>query len=94
QIPEKYNRYKISNNKIEIKKRNIRGCPELYKNCIITQDGNVVLCCMDKKGKYSIGNVNNSTVNALWHSSQFNEYRTNLNNNELLDICHNCPVGR
>ena len=73
-----------------------------YSSCIIpwrqisiSHDGKMALCCLDADFSQIIGNVNTSSVDALWNSTQMKEYRTLLasGNKNSISLCRDCiPV--
>ena len=87
-VTNKIARYKREKNGRLILK-NSKGCPEL-QNCVITSDGDVVICCFDLHGKYSFGNAIKESLKDIWNSSNYREFRSKVMNNRKLPICKFC----
>ena len=70
-------------------------CTCLYLNkARIDPEGNYVHCFAFRK---SFGNILNSSLEEVWFSPEYKEFRKNLLNNNLMPICETCwgmmPIG-
>lgn len=50
-------------------------CRELWQRLSVHWNGNVTTCCADFDGLLTLGNVQNKTLMALWHSGELNKLR-------------------
>lgn len=83
----------MSNNK-----NRVIGCKLGYlKNRLaIWHDGIVALCCQDWMRKHIIGDLNKTTIQDLWKSSEMELYRSNiyLNRSGVSDLlCRKCALS-
>lgn len=53
----------------------------------IAQDGNVGLCC---SALYSLGNINNSSIEEIWNSQQMQKIRASFNKGDFPSVCGYC----
>ena len=51
------------------------SCPQLYQRIVIGSDGKVMMCSNDEDGKALIGDVNEQTVQQIWHGPHLNMLR-------------------
>lgn len=68
------------------------GCPEI-QNCVITCDGDVVICCFDVHGKYCFGNAIEESLQDIWDSKKYAEFRKNVMHKRNLPICEFCNTS-
>ncbi len=68
---------KFSNN---INKKNVFGCEQHrpIERFHVLFDGRVVLCCMDWRAQYVLGNVNKNSIKQIWHSARYEEIREKI----------------
>jgi len=50
-------------------------CPDLWQRLIITVNGYVGMCCGDHRVIEVLGNVNEDSIEDIWHSERLNEVR-------------------
>lgn len=69
-------------------------CWKMWHSCVVTWDGKVVPCCFDKDAKYVMGNLQDKSLNEIWHSNKYNAFRKAiLKSRSEIDICQNCSEG-
>lgn len=84
-------------NKIDNTKR-IKGCEQNRPNerLHICYDGKVILCCQDWRREEIIGDLNDLTIQELWNSAAYENYRLRISGgNELSapNLCENCNLA-
>lgn len=93
-VPEKDEnlRYRRDSSGRLIPKAKLKNrCWRLFSTIVIDVDGNVPACCFDKSGKYSFGNLKNSSLKDIWLGPVANAFRLRiLKNRREVDICNNC----
>lgn len=72
-----------ANEYIEVPKNKEFRCRNPFRRLDITWDGSVYSCDpdFDPKGKLLLGNVKDSSIHALWHSTIMNKLRDNFKRN-------------
>jgi radical SAM protein with 4Fe4S-binding SPASM domain len=91
---EKYSRYKLLGDKVEIKNGLKNHCFAIWRTSVITWDGQVVPCCFDKDADFKMGVLNGSNFKSIWKGEEYNKFRDNvLFNRKGLDMCNNCTEG-
>jgi len=92
---DKYSRYaQDSTGKWKVKHALLNHCWKLWHACVITWDGLVVPCCFDKDATHRLGNLRESTFDAIWHGAAYRQFRTQLlAGRDKIDICTNCTEG-
>lgn len=76
--------------KIDVKERTT-PCfmPKAYMT--IMPDGRVLGCgCMDGKEETLCGNLNEASMNEIWHGKEFNELRNSFQAGQLHNLCKTC----
>lgn len=70
------------------------GCYYPFKQFIIRPTGEVSLCCNDALGKYTMGNINETSMKEIWYSSRYNELRSEMlkNGRKNLQLCRYCDT--
>lgn len=69
-------------------------CWKMWHSCVITWDGDVLPCCFDKDGQYSMGNLRTNTFSSIWTSDSYNAFRqTLLHARKDIEMCRNCTEG-
>lgn len=88
----KFLRYKRdASGKLVPKAKLKNRCWRLFSTIVIDVDGNVPACCFDKSGKYSFGNLKDSTLKDVWLGNIAMRFRQAiLKNRKGIDICNNC----
>jgi len=83
------------NNKIN--KKNIFGCEQNrpIERFHVLFDGRVVLCCMDWKAQYVLGDVGRSSVKKIWNSPKYREIRKSIyeNKSNAPILCKKCKLS-
>ncbi len=95
-LPEnqRYRRYKMKNGKAVLMNPLRNHCWRLYRNPVITSEGDVIPCCFDKSLKYKMGNIYTRKFLEIWHSRPYYEFRKQVfTNRKNIDICKNCSDG-
>lgn len=54
------------------------SCLLVFRQMIIRPDGKVSLCCSDPLGKNTLGNLNESTLCAIWNGEKFRQVREQI----------------
>ena len=66
-------------------------CWRIFSTIVIDVDGNVPACCFDKSGKYSFGNLKDSSLEEVWLGENAMRFRKAIfKNRKGIDICNNC----
>ncbi len=84
-VPSLYDRY------IGVRRfafRNMKYCPFTFDVCHITIDGDVTPCCFGLP-RYKIGNIFESSLEQIWNSSAFKNFRK-----DQQKICAGCTLMR
>jgi hypothetical protein len=85
---------KLCNN---INKKNIYGCEQHrpIERFHVLFDGRVMLCCMDWKLQYVLGDVNECSIKQIWHSSRYKAIRKSIYGNEKSAplLCKKCKLS-
>ncbi len=93
---EMLTRYSDDNhNSISLKGKIKNSCWKHWSSMVITWDGDVVPCCFDKDAHFKMGNIQDDSLNSIWNSTRFNNFRkTILQQQKSIDMCNNCPLSR
>lgn len=84
-------RYKVvDDGKLVLKDMGV--CPEI-QNCVITADGDVVICCFDVHGKYKFGNCTEKGLDDIWDSKEYRGFRENVMDKRTIPICEFCNTS-
>lgn len=89
---EKHSRYHLgTDGSYHLKGRLIHRCWRLVSAMVIDAHGAVRACCFDKQGEYTYGNIDETDIRTLWHSSRAVNFRQAvMQYRENIDICRNC----
>ena len=69
-------------------------CWKMWHSQVITWNGLVVPCCFDKDAKHIMGNLKEQSIQEIWDSNKYNEFRLELlRSRKNIDICSNCSEG-
>lgn len=71
-------------------------CPQLWQRMFVHPDGVVTACCIDSERELVVGNVVDSTIEEIWHGSEYERLR-NLHKSgrsEEIPVCARCPLGK
>ena len=84
------------NRRVEPNPTAIVPCNQLWQRLVITYDGQVLMCCGDHNALNPLGNINEMSVQEIWHSELLNEYRKLHMRNRSSEIaaCSICEVNR
>jgi radical SAM protein with 4Fe4S-binding SPASM domain len=87
-------RRKIGGSTVEtyLRKMDVKrvACPWLMRTAMIHWDGSVVQCGSDHEGKYSVGNISESSLYELWNGPLKERREKHLNNNYEFEPCTSC----
>ena len=68
-------------------------CAKPFRELAFRWDGNVAVCCDDWTGKYKVGNINDTNLEDLWWSQEFEAARRMLYaSNRKFGPCVGCNV--
>lgn len=89
---ERYSRYRKDKDGNYVMKRKLKNhCWRVWSSAVITSEGAMVPCCFDKDGDYTLGNVNEKSIEAIWRGGKLNEFRQKIfNDRSNIPICCNC----
>jgi radical SAM protein with 4Fe4S-binding SPASM domain len=92
---DKYSRYhKQADGTYTIKNKMKNHCWKLWHSNVVTWDGQITPCCFDKDATYSMGNLNQTSFDAIWKNKKYAAFRKQiLSNRKAIDICKNCSEG-
>lgn len=91
---KKYRRYIVNDGSYKIKNKLKDHCFALWRTSVITWDGKVVPCCFDKDANFELGKLNGRTMEDVWKSEPYQNFRQGvLNNRKGLSMCTNCTEG-
>ncbi len=79
-----------------IMKKNTKGCEQNrpLERMHITFKGDVILCSMDWKWEYKIGNLNKDTIETVWNSKKYDKFREAIYLGENPpDLCKKCKLS-
>ena len=69
-------------------------CWKMWHSQVITWNGFVVPCCFDKDAQHPMGNLNEQSLQEIWESKNYEEFRQELlKSRKNIDICSNCSEG-
>ncbi len=90
-LNDKYRRYNVVNDKAVLKKKIKNRCWRMWHSFVVTSDAKVVPCCFDKYAEHTMGTLSNSTVEEIWFSQKYYEFRGKIfNNRTSVAMCRNC----
>lgn len=74
------------------RKYNHRRCAKPFREFTVRHDGGVALCCLDWRGNFKIGNVNETKMDVLWQSNRFMAARKFLyhGQRDKISLCDGC----
>lgn len=79
--------------KQETIKKSYRPCSEVYQKLSVDWDGTVTCCCADYDNFLVVGNMNESSLRAIWNTSEtLQQFRQLLDKNmhKSLTLCSTC----
>jgi len=89
-VEDEVARYNVEDGGLVLK--DASTCPEI-QNCIITVDGDVVMCCFDIHGKYKFGNCIETGLDEVWRAEGYTEFRRDVMAKRRLSICSFCNTS-
>lgn len=84
-----YDRKAFENNGV-LKPRYRKPCYWIWHSYVILWNGDVVPCCGDVEGKYTMGNILKQDVKDIWNSKKYRQFRKRVINECNVDICRLC----
>ncbi|MEA3272596.1 MAG: SPASM domain-containing protein [Patescibacteria group bacterium] len=83
--------------KNNIYKKQTAGCQQNrpLDRIHITYSGKVILCCMDWKSDYILGDLNKQTIQRVWDSTKYRKIRKRiyLKNEKSIALCKKCKLA-
>jgi radical SAM protein with 4Fe4S-binding SPASM domain len=81
-----------------VSKDSVFGCEQRrpLERMHINFKGDVVLCCMDWKWEHVLGNVAESSIDEIWNSEKYKQYREAIYSNgdpKVTDLCRKCKIS-
>jgi len=76
-----------------------KPCKDLYRAIWIYWNGDVVPCCYDLSGSVILGNVSKNTIEEIWHSKKYVNFRRQVAQSKKYPasepkLCENCLKWR
>lgn len=65
-------------------------CYWIWHSYVILWNGNIVPCCGDVEGKYTMGNILKQDIMDIWNSKKYREFRKEVIHESDVDICRLC----
>lgn len=77
-----------------VNKASKNPCRTVFERTTILTDGSVVLCCIDAKGTFILGNINKNTIKEIWDNKKYELVRRlHLHKNkDKIPLCKKCNV--
>lgn len=89
-----HSRYILQDNSYKIKGTLKDHCFALWRTAVITWDNKMVPCCFDKDANYVLGDLNLFSVEKIWKSELYQNFRRGvLSNRKGISMCSNCTEG-
>jgi MoaA/NifB/PqqE/SkfB family radical SAM enzyme len=75
--------------------RRYAHCTRLFKQAYLLFNGDLVLCCTDYTRKMVLGNIQQSTIQAVWNSPKARTVRRLYSEGRLdqIPLCGGCEIG-
>lgn len=67
-----------------------KPCRTLWRNLVVTWDGNVVPCCIDMKNTLFLGNIRDNSLKEIFNGLEAKRIRTGHVKGEYPPVCKNC----
>ncbi len=82
------------NVRADMKIQHFKGCFLPFKQLIVRPDGKCSLCCNDALGKYTMGDLNEKSVQEIWFSETYTKIREKMQREgrHSLDLCDRCDT--
>ena len=69
-------------------------CPLIYNSTVILVNGDVVACCHDFNGVFTMGNIKEQPFRKIWNGGDYRKLRKEIRTNRsAYQICRTCTVG-
>lgn len=70
-------------------------CPQLWQRMFVHPDGVVTPCCTDHKRELVMGNINDSSIEEIWHNEKYTYMREMHKNgySNKIPSCRTCPLA-
>ncbi|BCN32544.1 radical SAM/SPASM domain-containing protein [Anaeromicropila herbilytica] len=70
------------------------GCILPFMQMIIRPDGKVSKCCQDALGKTTIGDLSKISIQELWESNEYSEFRDSMicKGRDSIELCSKCDL--
>lgn len=65
-------------------------CGYLWRNLVVTANGDVIPCCVDYDARMVMGNVGEHTLEEIWHGERFRAVRADHLAGRYLETCETC----
>ncbi len=71
------------------------GCPHPFHQMSVLYNGDVILCCHDWQHRVVLGNLDTSSIKAVWNSKRLNNIRQSLVSGQARTIapCSTCSLA-
>ena len=72
-------------------------CPQLWQRMVIGSDGRVMVCGNDEMSSHIVGDVNEESMNDIWHGKKMNKAReihSRHKGTEEMEVCKACYLPR
>jgi len=73
-----------------LKPRFRRTCYWIWHSYVILWNGDVVPCCRDVEGNYTMGNILKQDMKDIWNSKKYRQFRKLVAHKGIMDICQLC----
>lgn len=85
-------RYRQSADGNWVLRKKIRNhCRRIWNSVVITWDGKLVPCCYDKNAVYSMGDLTQETLAAIWKNQRYQAFRKKVSSDRKgIEMCRNC----
>lgn len=87
----------VAKYKNNVFKNKVMGCEQnrVLDRMHILFDGRVILCCMDWRQQYILGNLSRQTINLVWNSKKFQDIRKTIygGTSDKSLICKRCKLS-
>jgi len=84
-----YDRTAFENDKV-LKPRSTKPCYWIWHSYVILWNGDVVPCCRDVEGEYTMGNILTQDIRDIWNNEKYRQFRRRVAHEGNVDICRLC----
>ncbi len=84
-----YDRKAFENDGV-LKPRSRKPCYWIWHSYVVLWNGDVVPCCRDVEGKYTMGNILKQDIKDIWNSKKYRQFRKLVVHEGNVDICQLC----